>query len=644
MLRHAPTIPLGGKMRILLIDLENKDFSYMEDEALRPLYFGGIGLNTYLLFKYTDTKIEPMDRKNHIFISSGALAGTIIPSASRSEITCLSPTGYLGTTNSGGGLALGIRLCNIDAVWIKGSAHHPVYLKIDEKGVLFKDATDLWGKDVFETVDLLKRKEGKDVEVISIGIAGEKGVRFASIQNGYYHSFGRTGTGAIMGSKFLKAVCFKGRGEITVKDKKGFLKISREIKERIMSSDAFGYTRRYGSMVVSDVYNRMGILPGYNFRKGSIEKWEETRGRRFFEKHFKERDFACVSCPIGCLHWSRIKQGEYAGYETHGLEVTYVFEFGAKLGISDISEILICVELCNRLGVDVISTASVIAYLIELFERGMVKESDIGLMPMFGDFESISKLIVLIGRKEGIGRILSEGIRHAKKYFTGSEDFACEIKGLEIPVRDPRGRFDTWVLGYVINTRGGDHLKIRTPVDALTDFEISYEYEPLSISEKEMGLLDIPQNVKDKVFDDPPSKIHIPNMAKYGEELLVLFNAFGLCIRPPVLRTIGPSILSKAFNAMYGYDLSEDVLLECAERIVNMQHIFNLKRGLTAALYTFPERFYKEYIEYEAGKRPPLNRAKVKNALNEYFKLRGWDTSAIPKKETIRRLGLDKFL
>ncbi len=631
-------------MRILIIDLENKAFSYIQDDALRPLYFGGVGLNTYLLYKYTDTHINPYDKENNIFISSGALTGTIIPSASRSEITSLSPTGYLGTSNSGGGLGLGIKLCNIDALWIKNKSHYPIYLTIDEKGVLFKDAKKLWGKDVFETVDLLKRKEGRDTEVISIGIAGEKGVRFASVQNGYYHAFGRTGMGAIMGSKLLKAICFKGSSGITVKDKKAFLKVSGQIKERIMSSSALGYTRRYGSMVVSDVYNQMGILPGYNFRKGSIEKWEETRGRRFFEKNFKERDFACVSCPIGCLHWSRVKEGKYAGFETHGLEVTYVLEFGAKLGISDIPEIFMCVDLCNRLGMDIISTASVIGYLIELYEKGMIKESDIGLRPAFGDFESISRLINLIGKREGIGRILGDGIRSIKKYFTGSEDFACEIKGLEIPVRDPRGRFDAWILGYLINTRGGDHLRIRTPVDSLRDFETNYEYEPLFVSEKEFALLDMPKHVKDEIFGDPPHSIHIPKMAEYGEELLVLLNAFGLCIRPPVLMTIGPSMLAKAFNAIFGYDLCEDALLEHAKRIINMQHIFNLKRGLTIKEYSFPERFYKEHIAYKGGTRPPLDKKKVNKAVIEYFKQRGWDASARPKEETIKNLGIDKII
>lgn len=637
-------MPLGGMMKILIIDIENKEFSFIEDEALRPVYFGGVGLNTYLLFKYTDGKIHPLDEKNHLFISSGAFSGTFIPSASRCEITSLSPTGYFGTSNSGGGLGLAIKLCNIDSIWIKGRAQHPIYLKVDEKGVQFKDAYDLWGKDVYKTVDTLKRKEGKNVEIITIGIAGERGVNFASIQNGYYHSFGRTGLGAVMGSKMLKAVCFEGKGCITVKDKKEFLKISNEIRKRIISSDAFGYTRRYGSMVVSDVYNRIGILPGYNFRKGSIEDWEETRGRRFFEKNFKEKDFACVSCPIGCLNWSRVKEGKYAGFETHGLEVTYVLEFGAKLGIADISEILLCVDLCNRLGMDVISTASVIAYLIELYEKNMVKDLDIGFEPKFGDFESVSRLITLIGRREGIGKILGEGIRSVKKYFTGSEDFACEIKGLEMPVRDPRGRFDTWMLGYLINTRGGDHLRIRTPVDDLRDFEINYEYEPLFISEKEMDLLDIPQRVKDRIFGNPPSRIHIPGMAKYGEELLILLNSFGLCIRPPILRTIGPSILSRAFNAMFGYDTDEDTILKNAERIVNMQHIFNLKRGLTIEEYSFPERFYNEYLDYRDGKRSPLDKIKVKNALLEYFKLRGWDNKARVKEETIRSLGINEIL
>lgn len=299
----------GGKMKILTVDLEKESFSYTEDKNLRARYLGGVALNTYLLYNYPERTGNPFDKENHLFMACGALTGTTIPTASRCEVTGMSPTGYFGTSNSGGGVGAAIKFCGIDCIWIKGKSRKPLYLVVNEDGVLFKDAHDVWGKDTFETVDVLKMKEGKTTEVTSIGPAGEKGIRFASIQNGYYHSFGRTGLGAIMGSKLVKAICFRGKAEIAVKDKKRLMKTAKKLTDRIMSSDSFGYTRRYGSMVVSDVYNKLGILPGLNYRKGSFENWEETRGRKVFEERFKVKDFACVSCPIGCLHWSRVKDG-----------------------------------------------------------------------------------------------------------------------------------------------------------------------------------------------------------------------------------------------------------------------------------------------------------------------------------------------
>ena len=627
-------------MKILTIDLSNERFSYQEDKDLRTDYLGGIALNSYLLYYNTERTISPFDEKNHLFISCGAFAGTTIPTAGRCEATALSPTGYFGTSNSGGGLGAAIKFCGIDGIWIKGKSKRPVYITIDEKGVLFKDGEDLWGKDTFDTVDTLKEQEGKGVEVASIGPAGEKGVTFASIQNGYYHSFGRTGIGAVMGSKMVKAICFKGRAEIPVKDKERYMKVAKKLRDRIMSSDSFGYTRRYGSMVVSDVYNKLGILPGLNYRKGSFENWEETRGRKVFEERYKVKVFACTSCPIGCLHWSRVTDGPFAGLETHGLEVTYALEMGARLNLRDVPEIFACVELCNRLGMDVISSSSVVAFILELFEKGMVKESEIGFKPKFGDFQSMSRLISMVGKREGIGDLFGEGIQGAKKHFKGSEPFACEIKGLEMPVRDPRGRFDTWMLGYLINTRGGDHLRIRTPVDDLRDFERNYEHEPLSLSPAELELVDMPQSVKESVLNTQLKRTYIPKMAQYSEELMVLLNSMGLCIRPPVLRTIGPSLMAEAFNALYGCDVDENCLLTIAERVINLQHLFNLEQGQTFNDYSFPERFYTEQVDYMGGKREPLEKAKVENMVTEYFHLRGWDDEGHVKGETLERLGL----
>lgn len=627
-------------MKILTVNLNREEFSYTEDDGLRRDCIGGVALNSALLYRHTQRKIDPFDEGNHLFLSPGALVGTNIPAASRCEATALSPTGYFGTASSGGALGVAIRFCGIDTLWLQGKAARPVYLVIDEHGVVIRDGRDLWGRDTFETVDLLKEREGRDTEVASIGTAGERRVRFASIQNGYYHSFGRTGLGAVLGSKMVKALCFKGRAGFEVKDRKRFIKAMGKIRERIMASDTFGYTRRYGSMVVSDVYNKIGILPGLNFRRGSFDNWESTRGRRVFEERYKVKDFACVSCPIGCLHWSRVKEGRFAGLETHGLEVTFVLEIGAKLGIEDIPEIFACIELCNRLGTDVISMSSVVAYALELFEKGLLTESDIGFAPKFGDFESIYRLMAMIGRREGMGDLLGEGLRAAKAHFAGSEGFACEIKGLEMPVRDPRGRFDTWMLGYLINNRGGDHLRIRTPVDDLRDFDRDYGYEPLSLSPTQLHLVDMPQRIKDQVLGNPPSRTHIPGMAKYSEELMVLLNAMGLCIRPPVLRTIGPSLMAEAFNAVYGCRMDEDSLLAAAERTVNLEHIFNLEQGLSFTEYRFPERFYTEAVDYVGGTRLPLDRGAVEKMVKDYFFLRGWDEEGRVQKKTLERLGI----
>ncbi|MCX8022918.1 MAG: hypothetical protein N2745_09120 [Syntrophorhabdaceae bacterium] len=629
-------------MRLLVVDLESKTFEYIMDESLRHSFIGGVGVNTYLMYRFTEEGVTPFDRGNDLFFSPGAFVGTGVPTASRCEVSAISPTGYFGTSNTGGRVGLAIRQCGIDTIWIRGKSESPVYLVIDEGGVFFKDGDLLWGKDTFETTSILKEREGGDTCVVCIGQAGERGVHFASIHGEFYHAFGRTGLGAIMGGKMLKAICLKGQKGIKIRDKRQLKELTEKIRNRLISSDTFGYTRRYGSMVVSDVYNRLGILPGHNYRKGSYENWEETRGRRVFEERYKIRDLACVSCPIGCMHWSKVRDGIYDGYETKGLEVTFALEFGGKLDIQDIPQIFQCVELCNRFGMDVISTSSVIAYAIELFEKGFLKEKDIGFKIAFGDFDSIYKLILMIGRNEGIGNILGKGIRAMKEEFKGSDSFACEIKGVEMPVRDPRGRFDPWMLGLFINVRGGDHLRIRTPVDDLKPFVNDYKYEPLSLKQEAVELLDIPEKIKEAIMGTPPSRIDIVAMTKYGEDYLTLLNACGMCIRPPVLRTIGPSILAEAFNTLFGYGLDDEDLLTISERIVNMAHLFNLKRGLTLGEYRYPERFYSEGIEYSGKTHPPLDRKKVEEMLLRYCELRGWDEKGQVKKETMERLKLWK--
>ena len=631
-------------MRTLLVELDEKRYSIIEDVKLRSEAIGGLGLTTTLLYRYTDRRVGPFDDRNHLFFAAGAFVGTNIPTASRCEATAISPiTGYFGTASSGGNIGAALKFCGVDGLWIKGKSAEPVYLVIDEKDVLFKDARELWGRDTYDTVDALKAREGRRTEIACIGQAGERGVRFASIQNGYYHSFGRTGLGAVMGSKSLKAICLKGNGEVAVVDGKRFMKASRTIRERVVSSETFGYTRRYGSMVVSDAYNRLGMLASHNYRGGSLPRWDETRGRRAFEERYKVRDIACFACPIGCMHWARIKEGSFAGYETKGLEVTYVLEFGGKLGMEDLAQVFMCGEACNRLGLDVISTSSVVAYAIELFEKGMLTEPDLGFSLSYGDFTSIHRLIEMIGKREGVAQVLGEGIRRASAYFKGSSDFAYEIKGLEMPVRDPRGRFDSWILGFITNPRGGDHLRLRTPTDDVKPAERDYLYEPLTLSAAEVEKIDMPQALKDQIFGVPPSRVFMPVMAKYSEEFILLLNSCGLCIRAPVLRAVGPSLMAEAFAAMYGEEMEAEKLLSVAQKLFTMAHLFNLEQGMTVDEFRLPERFYREPLKFAGGERPFLDKAQVEDLLQRYFSLRGWDEEARVKEETSERLGIEAW-
>lgn len=631
-------------MKILLIELDRKRSSVIEDATLRSKAIGGLGLTTTLLHRHTHGRTAPFDDENHLFFGAGAFVGTNIPTASRCEATAISPiTGYFGTASSGGGIGAALKFCGVDGLWIKGKSAEPVYLVIDGKEVFFKGAHTLWGSDTYDTVDELKAREGRRTEIACIGQAGEQGVRFASIQNGYYHSFGRTGLGAVMGSKHLKAVCLKGNREVVVADHKRFMKASGAIRERVVSSETFGYTRRYGSMIVSDVYNRLGMLASHNYRGGSLPRWEETRGRRTFEERFKERDIACFACPIGCMHWSRIKEGPYSGYETKGLEVTYVLEFGGKLGIEDLAQVFMCGEACNRLGMDVISASSVVAYAIELFEKGMLTESDLGFRLAYGDFTSIHRLIEMMGKREGVGELLGEGVRIASAHFSGSSDFAYEIKGLEMPVRDPRGRFDSWILGFITNPRGGDHLRLRTPTDDVKPMERDYLYEPLTLSTSEVEKIDMPVTLKEQIFGVPPSSVFLPSMAKYSEEFILLLNSCGLCIRAPILRGVGPSLMAEAFTAMYGEEMSAEELLMAAERLFTMAHLFNLERGMTIEEFRFPERFYREPVPFAGGERPSLDKAQIENLLQAYLGARGWDARARVKRETVERLGIEPW-
>ena len=602
----------------------------LNNEDIRPLenqFLGGVGVNTRLLLDLVPAGADPLGPDNVLLFGAGPLVGTMLPTACRTEVTAKSPlSGRFGSANGGGTFGAALRYAGLGYLAFQGVADKPVMLVIDDEKAWLEDAGHLWGLDVWQATDRIHEMLGAKFHVAVIGPAGENRVRYASIQNDYFASWGRTGMGAVMGSKNLKAVAVRGNGAVSVTDKREFLRIRREAFDRVQNEPSFGFMKRYGSMVVADPFDTMSALPGKNFTVGSYANWGATRGRKAFEKKYKEADVACFACPIACAHWSRVKEeGPHHGLETRGLEVTFVMEFGAKLELESIPEIFRCVDLCNMYGMDVISAAGSVAFLLEAFENDLVTEAEIGFVPKWGDFQSIFRLLVQIATREGIGNILAEGVRLASDKIAGTEQYAMHVKGVEMPVKDPRAKCDTFTFGYLTSTRGGDSLRTRSPVEAVLQGMVDYQTEPLGVEPEQIVRLDIPESMKEEIFGNPPRGVNLPRMAVYAENLITIINCVGFCLRPPVLRSLGPDFYARALNAVTGSTETADSVYAKAATVWDLQRAFNEREGETLADYCYPERFYTESTSGHNGKTiPPLKRAEVEENVSQYFSARGW--------------------
>jgi aldehyde:ferredoxin oxidoreductase len=290
------------------------------------------------------------------------------------------------------------------------------------------------------------------LQVASIGPAGENQVRFACIENGPYGAWARTGLGAVMGSKNLKAVAVRGRAGIKTADKNTFLTLVKEAREALFRSPFYETFKRFGTMNATVPYARFGALPGRNFQTGVLAGWEDTRTRKLVSK-YSQRGIACISCPIACGHWTQIKEGPFSGLCAKDMEVTPVFGFGAGCDVENLPSITYLMEICQSLGMDAVSASATVAFAAELFQRGIITEKDLGFPLVWGDVAAIEMLLKMIAFREGLGDILAEGTWRAGKIIPGASEYAMHVKGLELPLADPRGRWSTWTFGYLTNVR-----------------------------------------------------------------------------------------------------------------------------------------------------------------------------------------------
>lgn len=637
----------GYAGKILVVDLtsENIETIPIEEELARK-YLGGVGINTKLLFKHMRKGIDPLGPDNVLLFGTGPLVGTFMPTASKTDVSAKSPiTGLFGAASSGYQFGSEMKYAGYDHILIKGTSKHPVYLAIQNGSVELRDAAHLWGKDVWEAIDALEAEWGsEDIRVAAIGPSGENLVRFSAIQNGKYDAWARTGMGAVMGSKRLKAIVVRGKGGIRVAKKKQFRELAHELRQEIINSPFFNAVSTYGSMAATGPYGKFGALPGKNFQTGVIEDWFQTRGYKVIER-FSDQMMACPACPVGCAHWAVVKEGPYAGLELKGIEVTMIFEIGAKLFVHDMDGVLRCVETFHRYGIDTVSGCGTIAMLMELYQRRLIDKEKIGFPVEWGDVEAICKLIKMIAEREGIGDILAEGAKRANIALTGNDDYAITVKGLEIPTFDPRSRWSVWTFGFLTSTRGGDHLRTRNPVENLRFPSLPNDYrkEPFEFPKKFYEKMDMPENLKKKIFDPDLKTTDIILMLKWSEDLMTVFNSIGICIRPPSLQALGPTSIAKMFQTGVGWDMDAAEVMKAGERIWNLQRIYNLREGETRKDAIFHKRFLKEKLPEGPAEGMVIDKKKVDRMLDDYYAARGWDRKeGIPTKKKIKELGLEE--
>jgi aldehyde:ferredoxin oxidoreductase len=613
--------------KILLVDLDRENFKELFiTEQLIKNFLGGPGFAIDYLMKEKAYEVAPLDKSNPLIFMAGTLTGTSYPCSGFYSVSARSPlTDIYGEGLSGG--FFGAEFSNsFNGIIFQGAASNPVYLKIDSDTYELKDAGDLWGLNTAETIYNLQFKLGKEYKVACIGSSGEKKVNLASIMNDHHRAVGRTGMGAVMGSKNLKAIAVKSNNKIEYYDEEKFKEISKELFKSFSKAPMADILRNFGTNNIS-YFERLCDVPHKNW---TLNKWREVQnisGEVVLEKlHIKNKP--CYLCPFSCGREIEIKEGPYKIQNAAGAEYETTAAFGAMCLISDVDVIAYLNHICNLKGIDTISTGCTIAFALDCYESGLLTEKEIGFPLKWGDKEAIIKVTKLIGENEGIGKILSQGSKKASKIIgKDSEKFLAEIKGLEAPMHDPRAIFPLG-LQYATSNRGACHLRgfANDTYSGFTGFDKYFDItKPISIRER---TLDKKEFAYDVLITQNISEIN---------------NALGVC-RQTI--SSGSQIVDNLFemilDSIYyltGFKLTIKQLLENGERIFTLKRLFNTRSGISRKDDIIPPR-----LQYPLEKGLTKNKVvEINTMLDEYYNIRGWDNNGIPTNEKLLELHIHQY-
>jgi aldehyde:ferredoxin oxidoreductase len=611
----------GWHGRLLRVDLTTGNIgeeTIPEEEARR--FIGGRGLAIKYLMEGMDPKTDPLSPENLLIFATGPLTSTPAPTGNRYMVVTKSPlTGALANSNSGGTFPTMMKRAGYDLFIFEGQAETPVYLFVDERKAELRDAAHLWGRDTHDTDEAIKAETSEDTSVACIGPAGENGVLIAAIINDKHRAAARSGVGTAMGAKNLKAVAVRGELKPELYDADKMRAVVREANQQLAADIKKGSVMRiYGTAYVPDVTNEAGVLPTHNFQFGQFEGAHKINGPTLKE-NFLIRHTGCYACPLACARLTEVKAekwGEkYAG-KGEGPEYETIGSLGSACGIDNMAAITKANYLCNELGIDTISLGVTIACAMEMYEKGILTEKEIGMPLPFGDADAMIEMVKLTAYRQGFGDEIAQGSwRLASKY--GHPELSITAKKLEFPSYDARGLKGMGLL-YATSNIGASHMAGDTAYTEL--FGVGKKIDGLTYDGK-------------------------AQLTAYFQDLFGIVDAAGLCVFVAVRYALDtandyvPTRVTEMLNHATGSDYTPESLLEAADRVYTLERLFLTKAGFNRADDTLAPRM-AEPMPTGPLKGETFDLARL---LDDYYAVRGWDENGVPTREKLESLGIAHY-
>jgi aldehyde:ferredoxin oxidoreductase len=609
---------------------------------MRRMFLGGRGLDAYLLYNHVKPGADPLGPDNVLVVSAGLLAGTLASATSRTHVCAKSPlTGFFGSCNMGGFFAPELCYAGFHHLVIKGKANKPVYLWIHNGEIEIRDASNVWGTTVHDAQKIIRKELGdEEVKILTIGQGGENLVRFANVMTGLKNAGGRTGMGAVMGSKNLKAIAVRGTMDVKIAYPEEALEYNKRFITQITSAKVNQTMGTIGTCFIWGATNSWGGVRVRNFQLNQLEYSEDVEAERFHEISTQTMGpfhmAGCFGCQVHCRPRYRIPSGPYAGEYDEGPEYTSQGAFAGEPGCRSALTVLVANHMVNMWGLDTLETGSLISWAMELYEKGILTSKDTdGLDLRFGNDEALLEMIRRIAFREGLGDILAEGgLRAAEKIGKDAIKYLVHVKGMNNLHSDERAT-PALALNIAVSSRGSDHLRGRPAID----------------------LYKLPEPVLRKIYSTPipyngplssdyRSYEGKPWQVVWHEHCYMAVDCLGICkYHTTFLGATLPNFPDWAKVIYYntGLEMTPEEIWTVAERAYNMERLFNLREGLTRKDDWLVDRYFDEPLPLGApGIRGlKLDREKFKRMIDEYYEHRGWDENGVPRPETLKRLGID---